>query len=226
MCRVHNKIGCLNTLQLELVRNNIDDFNSINELIDFQKNFHTTEQKIISDHNKLIQDEKAFLENELSELNTFIPQKTSELKNELQQKLTDLNQEIEDLPETNSRIIATVKDYWMNLMIHVEFWFVQLKFSFRIILLKHSTKKLIRKKNKRFEYISTNFQDAVNSSSFIDFQKFELKKEVITKLNNTIYGAIGEQKVENILRGLSDDYTLINDFCYSFTTPIKIITTL
>ncbi|MFB9079989.1 nuclease-related domain-containing protein [Flavobacterium procerum] len=55
----------------------------------------------------------------------------------------------------------------------------------------------------------------------MDLQKFESKKKIITALNNTIYGAIGEQKVETVLKKLSDDYILINDFCYSFATPIK-----
>ena len=221
MCKVYNTIGCLNTIQLELFRNNIDEFSSINELIDFQKNFHIAEQKIISDHNKSIQDEKIFLENEISELNSLIPQKVIDLKNELRQKLNDLNQEIDDLPETNSKIIATIKDYWINLIIHLEFWFVQFAFPIRIIFFKHSAKRLISKKNKRFLYISTNFQDAVANSSFVDLQKFELKKRIITALNNTIYGAIGEQKVKNELKKLSDDYILINNFCYSFENPIK-----
>lgn len=221
MCRVYNTIGCLNTIQLELVRNNIDEFSTINDLIDFQKNFHITEQKIISHHNKLIQDEKVFLENEIYELNNNLLQKIDDLKNELRKKLNDLNQEIEDLPETNSKIFATIKDYWMNLMIYIEFWFVQFKFPFKIILFKHSTKKIITEKNKHLNYISTNFQDTVNNSSLTDLQCFKLKKETITKLNNTIYGAIGEHKVENVLKKLSDDYILINDFCYSFPTPIK-----
>ncbi|MCC4921082.1 nuclease-related domain-containing protein [Flavobacterium chungbukense] len=32
---------------------------------------------------------------------------------------------------------------------------------------------------------------------------------------------MGENKVENVLKKLSDDYILINDFCYNFATPIK-----
>mgnify|MGYP003575469455 CR=1 FL=1 len=221
MCRIYNTIGCLNTIQIELVRNNIDDFTSINQLIDFQKKLDIAEQEIITYHKKLIQDEKVFLENEISELNILIPQKINDLEGELRQKLNALNQEIENLPETNSKIIATIKDYWINLVIHLKFWFIQFKFLIKIIFFKHSTKRLISEKNKRFEYISTNFQDAINESSSIDLQSFELKKGIVNTLNNTIYGAIGEQKTENALKKLSDDYILINDFCYTFSTPIR-----
>ncbi|MDQ6469538.1 nuclease-related domain-containing protein [Flavobacterium sp. LHD-80] len=44
---------------------------------------------------------------------------------------------------------------------------------------------------------------------------------MIENLNKTIYGALGEQKVEKTLRILSDDFILINDFCCSFSPPIR-----
>ncbi|AWK05352.1 hypothetical protein HYN56_14355 [Flavobacterium crocinum] len=82
-------------------------------------------------------------------------------------------------------------------------------------------KKYFSKKKEHLNYISENFQNVVDQSSFQDLQKLERKTETIKKLNNTIYGAIGEHKVENILKKLSDDYVLINDFCYTFEVPLK-----
>lgn len=221
MCRVYHTIGCLHTIQFELVKNRIDEFNSLNELIDFQKNYDFKKQKIISDHNRFINEEIEFLENELSELDLLISQKPNDLKQELRQKLDNLNQQIEELPETNSKIIPVVKDYWLNLIIHIKFWFIQVLFSSRIILFKYRSKKLFLKKKKHLEHISENFQDVVKESSFEDLQKFEIKNEIIKKLNNTIYGAFGEQKVENELKKLPDDYILINDFNYTFETSIR-----
>lgn len=121
MCRVYNTIGCLHTIQFELVKNRIDEFNFLNELIDFQKNYDFKKQKIISEHNKFINEEIEFLENELSELDLLISQKPNDLKQELRQKLDNLNQQIEELPETNSKIIPVLKDYWLNLIIHINF---------------------------------------------------------------------------------------------------------
>ncbi|CAM3513451.1 hypothetical protein [Flavobacterium chungbukense] len=178
MCRVYKTIGCLNTIQRELVTNNIDEFNSINELIDFQKNFHITEQSIISHHSKQIQDEKLYLENEISELSNLIDNKINELKNELRKNLNDFNQEIEDLSNPNSKIIATIKNYWGNLIIHIKFWYIQFKLPVTIYIFKHSSKKLISKKNQRLDYISRDFEDAVNKSSSTDLQKLELKKKL------------------------------------------------
>lgn len=220
MCKVYNTIGCLNALQIHLVRYNIDHFHTLNELISFRKNYRINEEQIISDHTLFIEKEKTELEEGISELNTANEQTKIDLRNQLKQKLDILNQEIENLPATNSKIIPTIKDYWLNLVLCIKFWFAQLKFQFDVAFFSYQAKKLLSEKNKRLAYISANFQDAVNESSFLSLQAFEKKKEIIETLNNTIYGAIGEKKVEDLLKKLPDDYILINDFCCTFDPPI------
>lgn len=221
MCLTYNTIGCLYNIQFELINNNIDEFSSLNELIDFQKNYNFKKQKIVSEHKKIVTDEINCLENELSELEISIPQKVINYKQQLRQKLDDLNREIEELPKTNNKIIPTIKDYLNNLIINAQFWFVQFVFPIKIKIFKYQAKKILSKKKEHLNYISENFQNVVDQSSFQDLQKLERKTETIKKLNNTIYGAIGEHKVENILKKLSDDYVLINDFCYTFEVPLK-----
>lgn len=220
MCRVYNTIGCLNTLQIQLIRYNADHFHTLNELINFRKNYRANEEQIIADHSLFIEEEKTSLGKDIAELNLAIPQKKIDLEEQLKQKLDDLNLEIDYLPETHSRIIPTIKDYWFNLIICIKFWLVQLKFHFDILHFNYQAKKLLSKKNKQLEYLSSHFQDAVNESCFLDIQALEKKKEIVENLNNTIYGAIGEQKVETALKKLSNDYILINDFCCSFNPPI------
>ncbi|QLC65234.1 NERD domain-containing protein [Flavobacterium sp. LPB0248] len=220
MCRVYNIIGCLNTLQIHLIRSQIDDFHTLNEVINFRKNYKINEEEIISTHKLLIEEEKIMLEKDLSELHDTIPQKKTDLSIQLRQKLDDLNQKIDNLPETNSKIIPTIKDYWYNLILCSQFWSAQLKFHYEVYLFNRQVKKLYLQKSKRYEYVSANFQDAVNESSLDALKTFRLKKELIENLNNTIYGAIGEQKVENTLKKLSDEYILINDFCSTFNPPI------
>lgn len=220
MCKVYNTIGCLNALQIHLVRYNIDEFRTLNELIHFRKNYQFHEKQIIADHTLFVQEENVSLEKEILELKETIQQNKNNLQDQLKQKLGNLNQEIENLPATNSKIIPTIKDYWLNLILCIKFWFSQLKFQFDVALFYYRAKKILSEKNKRLAYISGNFQDAVNESSFLSLQAFEKKKEIIENLNNTIYGAIGEKKVEDLLKKLSDDYILINDFCCTFNPPI------
>ncbi|MBS7253258.1 nuclease-related domain-containing protein [Flavobacterium branchiicola] len=220
MCKVYNTIGCLNTLKFDLVNYKVDHFRTLNELVNFQKNYHAGEEQIISNHTLFIEEEKTTLEKDISELNTAIPQTKIDLTAKLKQQLDDFNQQIENLPNPNFKIIPTIKDYCFNLVICTKFWFAQIKSHFEIIQFNYETKKALSRKNKRFEYLTSNFQDAISESSFLDLQTFEKKKEIIENLKNTIYGAIGEQKVENTLKKLSDDYILINDFCCTFKPPI------
>lgn len=220
MCKIYNTIGCLNTIQFDLVKNNIDDFVSLNELIDFKNNYLFNKQKIISDHTQLIQKEKTTLEKDIPEFTFLASERNKELNLQLREKLDYYNQEIENLTEMPSKVFPIIKNYWINLILCLKFWLVQIEYYFKINLFTRRIKGLLEKKNNRLKYLISSFEDEVTKSSFEDLQLFERKKEVIENLNNTIYGAFGEKKVENEFKKLSDDYILINDFCYTFTTPL------
>jgi len=57
---------------------------------------------------------------------------------------------------------------------------------------------------------------AVNESCLKQMTELENKKRVIDEVNNSIYGAFGEQKVVKELENLSDENVLINDFALTF----------
>jgi hypothetical protein len=68
MCKTYNTIGSLTTLKSHLDRNNIYDFKSIKEVIDFQNSYTTYRQQIISHHENLIEQEKNILNVDLQQL--------------------------------------------------------------------------------------------------------------------------------------------------------------
>jgi hypothetical protein len=74
--------------------------------------------------------------------------------------------------------------------------------------------------NKRYQFITSQFNEAVEKSSQTVLAEIERKKSIIDKLNSFIYGALGEQKVVKTLEALSDEYFLINDFSISFSSAI------
>ena len=84
---------------------------------------------------------------------------------------------------------------------------------------RQSVNTLIRNET-RYNHIISRFQDEVIDNCSAELRTLERKKAVIDEVNNSIYGAIGEQKVVKELEKLSDEYVLINDFCLSFTPPI------
>jgi hypothetical protein len=220
MCRVFNTIGCLNVIQQHLVSNNLDEFTSLDELIIFQKDYHFKEQQIISDHTLLIQQEKTTLERDIANLTETTSSTKLKLKERLQQRLDNLNQQIEHLAIPDSRIVSNLKDYWVNLVIWIKIWFSQGHFHFKTIILTWQSNKLLSKKTNRFNYITTHFNEALKHSSSSESISLQRKNSVIKEINKSIYGALGEQKVVNVLENLSDDYVLINDFTCSFDPPI------
>jgi Nuclease-related domain len=74
--------------------------------------------------------------------------------------------------------------------------------------------------NKRYQFITSEFNMAVEESSQTALLQIDRKKSAIDKLSSFIYGALGEQKVVKTLEGLSDEYFLINDFAVSFSPAI------
>ena len=72
MCKVHNSVGCLTTVKSHLQRHNINDFNSLNEVLNFQKSFSALRQQIISNHEQLIEQEKTALVADISQLDSSI----------------------------------------------------------------------------------------------------------------------------------------------------------
>lgn len=220
MCRIYNTIGCLNAIQSHLVKNNLDEFNSLDELINFQKDYHFKEQQVLVDHRLLIQKEKITLEEDISELKYASYTRKCELEQQLRQKLSGFNQQIESLFVADSNIISIIIDYYKNTIIWIKIWLTPLIFQLKIILLERQSNKILLKNNNRLQYIDTNFDEAVNQSSFLNIETLQLKRTVIKEINSSIYGAIGEQKVVNVLENLPDDYVLINDFSCYFQPPI------
>lgn len=220
MCRIYNTIGALNDIRSHLVKNNLDEFNSLDELIHFEKNYYFKEQEVILKHTLLLQQEKIVLENDIADLNEAISKTESEHEQQLKQRLDFFKQEIENLPIANSEIIPIIKEYWLNMVIWIKVWFTPLLFRYNIIITKRKYKLLLSKNNNRYQHLSNNFMEAVNESSSLQLQKLQLKRSVIKNINNSIYGAFGEQKVVDVLESLSDDYILINDFRCTFYPPI------
>jgi hypothetical protein len=75
-------------------------------------------------------------------------------------------------------------------------------------------------KSNRYQFITSDFNEAVKQSARYPLSELERKKAIIDELNSYIYGALGEQKVVKTLESLSDEYFLINDFAVSFSPAI------
>lgn len=214
-------IGSLSTLKSHLKENNIHDFKSLKEVMTFQSSYPTIRKQLISTHEKLIEDEKNSLSNDLQHLVTTIEIEKRQAEQRLTAEIDNLKQQITD--STNKEPANLYPKLKKNLIA----WNNKRKLQnkerdFDIEVIK-SVKNLIeiqQVKSKRFDFITTQFKTAVEESAKNDLTEIDRKKSVIDESSNYIYGALGEQKVVKALENLSDDYYLINDFCASFSPAI------
>jgi hypothetical protein len=220
MCKVYNQIGSLTTIKSHLLKYNLNDFNSLNELIAFQRNYSATLQQLISNHTILIEQEKVTLKGDIAHLENFIETSKSELRQKLYLELEQLKQRLANLTLKQSNIVKTFINYFKRNGTKRKIRDIELNFDSKIANSIQQSTYALTKKSNRYSYILSHFEDAVNQSSFLQKKELERKKRIIDEINTSIYGAIGEQKVSKDLENLSDDYILINDFTYSFHPPI------
>jgi hypothetical protein len=221
MCITYNTIGSLTTLKTSLEKNKIYDFKSVKEVIEFQKSYLTSRQKLISLHENLI-------ENEKNNLYINLPILKSEVETQRKQTAQQLTQNIDFLKEQlNVLQKKIITNYFQKITTNLMKWKykrkIKQKESVFEIEIEMSLAKILEDyqlKSDRLEFISSNFNEAVKESVQNSLTVLDRKKAVIDSLNNYIYGALGEQKVVKTLECLSDDYYLINDFSVTFSQAI------
>ena len=222
MCKTYNTIGSLTTLKLNLELNNIHDFKSLNEVINFQKSYTTLRQQLISYHENLIEQEK-------NSLNVDLPILLKELELQRQQAVERLTEQLDKLKQQLQLLInINSSNFLHKLLIGFKYWNCKRKINLKEYSFEKDIERSINKtlkeynfKNARYQFITNSFSEAVTMSSQLSISEIDRKKDIIDRLNNYIYGAIGEQKVVKTIEScLSDEYYLINDFDVKFSKAI------
>ncbi len=212
--------GSLTAIKSHLLRHNIKGFNSLKEVINFQKNYFSSRQEIISNQKVLIEEEKNTLLSEILQLDNAIITRKIEIEKEMRLELDTLKQRLRDLSTGSTSIIKTITHYFKKHFIKYKILANESNINSKISSSIGDSVSSLAKKNDRYQYIDTRFMDVVNESSFGPLKELERKKSIIDEINNYIYGALGEQKVIKVLENLPNEYFLINDFSLTFSTPI------
>ena len=221
MSNVYNMIGSLSTLKSRLRDNDIDDFKSLKEVMDFQSSFAAKRQQLIAEDEKLIEQEQHALKLALEQLEEAIAVQKQQTENSLTAEIEKLKQQIENpVNWASTNIFKGLVKYFQQWQYKRH---LKSKESSFIEEVNRSISELVashQHKNTRFQFITARFVEAVNQSAQSALFELERRKAVIDSLNSFIYGAIGEQKVVKALERLSDEYYLINDFTLHFKPAI------
>jgi len=221
MCRTYNKIGSLTTLKLHLEQNNVYDFKSLKEVIDFQKSYTILRQQLIFHHENLIEEEKNMLNIDLPNLDIAIETQRQVSVEIWTNKINKLKQQL-NISRSNAST-----NFFQKLASDLRHWNYKRKIKREENNFEREVNRSISKlvndyqvKSDRYQFISSNFNEAVKLSAQYSLSELERKKATVDELNNYIYGALGEQKVVKAIENLSDDYFLINDIDVSFSPAI------
>ena len=221
MCRTYNTIGSLTTLKLNLDNSNIHDFKSLKEVMDFQSSYPAIRQQLISQHEKLIEQEKNILNTDLQQLDKAIEMQRQQSEQRLADEIDNLKQQL-SISTSN----ASTNFFW-KLTNGLKQWNYKRKIKRKEYNFDNEVKMSIsylvddyQVKTNRYQFISSQVNEAVRQSAQHPLSELERKKAKIDELNSFIYGALGEQKVVKTLEALSDEYYLINDFAVSFSPPV------
>jgi len=221
MSKIYNSIGSLSTLKLKLKENNINDFTSLNEVIDFYKSYSFYVQKIKNEHKFMIEKEKHELASQLHELHNILELTKIKVKDFLLNEINHYNNQLVKInkEESNSffsKLIVTIKKWYLKIVL----LYKEQNFNKKIKNKTRLLDKNILIKNKRYSFICTHFNKAVEESAQKSLTEIKQKKAIVDNLISYAYGALGEQKVLKKLETLSDDFVVINDFSISLKNPI------
>lgn len=221
MSIIHNTIGSLTTLKSRLIQNNIDDFKSLKEVIDFQNSYEISKQQLITHHKNLLEEEKYSLDVELISLDKEIIEKRQHTEQLLNLEIDELKQKIDILKSIKTtnifgRIHSTLGNWYYQRKIKQK----ENNFDDEVQTSINHLIENYQEKSSRYQFISSNLDAALQQSAHQSLSKLERKKGVVDSLNSFIYGALGEQKVVKSIESLPDEYILINDFSVSFSPAI------
>jgi hypothetical protein len=221
MSKTYNTIGSLTTLKLRLEENNIYDFKSLKEVIDFQSSYAISRQQLITHHKNLIEEEKNLLNVELKSLDIAIETQRQQTEQILKDEIDKLKQQL------NISISNTPTSLFQKIAADLRHWNYKRKIKQKENEFDSNVRRTISHlidnydgKSNRYQFITLSVDEAVKQSVHHSLSELERKKAIIDNLNSFIYGALGEQKVVKALENLSDEYFLINDFSVSFLSAI------
>jgi len=220
MCKIYNQIGCRTQIRSHLRYYGLNEHQTPEELLEFQENHKSISRQIFSNHQALIEKEKKVLEYEVRELEAAVQIAKAKIEDQLLAEIEQLKNQLNALSANNSNIFQSLFNGIKKINLKFKIRKSELHFDSKVGSSISYLVENYKIKHERKEFIYSNFEDAIGQSSLLEMQEHNRKKEVIDRIKNEIFGALGEQQVESELSNLPDEYILINDFNHRFDPPI------
>ncbi len=212
MAQVIGQIDSLTSLLNSLEQNGISEFQSLQDIIDFKASYPSKIKTLELSIKEKVADEITHLEEELKV-------QTNELQELLEQRDILLIKEKEELPVRidfySTRDVSFLK--------HLYFSLLRFKLNRRLKRLTNhydkekrkpfrSREKSLQQVRSKLVYYENHFEEEIQKRLVDQSKSLNNIKHTLDKLNDSFYGAIGENKAVEVLKNLPDSYTVINGF--------------
>jgi len=177
MSKIYNTVGSLTAVMYHLQQHKITEFNSLDEIIRFQNNYNATRKKIMIDQQYLLEQEKKILDSEIPELENYISTRKTAIENELIQKIDRLKQQLQNLPANAESNIQGISNFIKKIFLESKIRFREQSFNLIVSISIRRSSNLFAKKKNRYQYLDTQFTDAVNKNCLVPLRDHDRKKE-------------------------------------------------
>lgn len=219
MCKVYNTVGALNEVKVRLNQQGIP-FESLDELLSFQRGYNEARQKILLDARTQLLQEKTNLGNEVRFYQAGIQNIQQREQEDLQARINNARKSHYTQSDSPTTILARISGRLRNAATLIHTTYLRVQSGAVLYLQLKPLKALLEAKRRRYNLLSKDFEKVVSNISGPELRKLDRKKSVIDQIAPFIYGAIGEEKVAKELERLSDDHILINNLSLSFKRAI------
>ena len=220
MAQIHNEIGALADLKAKLRSKSIYEFDSLQNILDFLKEFPQKKNQIILEHSKKMQSEKNQLIRDVTEIKELIEKKKNQKRLELIQHIQLIEKEILEYKIAGRPLWLNIKSQLLSFGSTIKLLFLKSVLETRVKRIVFDDNIKLDKRRKRLEFLEGNFYEAVNLSANETLTPLMRKFNALKELKPLVLGAIGEKQVLDQLRLLPANFHVINDFYTSFRKAI------
>ena len=210
---IFNNSGALTDLFDNLREKSVFNFKSINEMIEYKRNYQNEIQKIKSEKIKELLQEIQVLENThnnlIKEYEIYKDEQKLKIDNKIEQLKTLYN-------NLDNKLLHKIKKHFINKKLKK----YELKYDYyvELPLKKYSQEKIIIE--NKILYLKNNQEYEVSKRASDLINNIEYTISVLNNNSSLIYGSIGELKAIELLKQLPEQYYIINDFRETFDPPI------
>jgi hypothetical protein len=220
MARVYNDVGSLTAVLNEIRRNDIDDFSSIEQIISFQSRIDQRRGRIIEKVKDKLLEEKENLPGQIFRSCQNLEKVRQDMIAGLLYEEKDLEQRYLSLLGQGASFFGKVRNWFKGQVLRKRIQNFKDQYDSRLAEGVGVYEEDLSGKEARFFQLTNEFELAIENSARPELYELNRRKAVLEGLKSQIFGAIGELKVEQVLKNIPGTTVLINDFKVSFNKPL------